>query len=132
VWMALRQAGRHGYEKMIRNDIDLAGQLFHMVDEQNDLEAVSHSLSITTFRYVPVNRKDDEHFLNKLNETLLNELQAGGKVFLSNAVIEGKYCLRVCIVNFRTTTDDLADLVRIVLEEGYRVNKVMDRLDQFI
>jgi glutamate/tyrosine decarboxylase-like PLP-dependent enzyme len=118
VWMALRQAGRHGYEKMIRNDIELAGQLYQMADMQEELEAISQSLSIATFRYVPVERRGDEDYLNKLNEKLLNGLQSGGKVFLSNAVIDGKYCLRACIVNFRTTTEDLESLIRIVVEEG--------------
>ena len=127
VWMALRQAGRSGYEKMIRNDIELAEQLYHMAEEENELEPISTSLSITAFRYVPADRKGDEDYLNKLNETLLNELQTGGKVFLSNAVVEGKYCLRVCVVNFRTTVGDLKDLVRIVLEEGKRVKKEMER-----
>ncbi len=118
VWMALRQAGRHGYEKMIRNDIELATQLYQLADKQEELEAISQSLSIATFRYVPAERRGDENYLNKLNEKLLNELQSGGKVFLSNAVIDGKYCLRACIVNFRTTTEDLESLIRIVVEEG--------------
>jgi glutamate/tyrosine decarboxylase-like PLP-dependent enzyme len=122
VWMALRQAGREGYERMIRNDIHLAKYLFDLVSSEAELEAVTHALSITTFRYVPADRKEDEPYLNKLNEALLNDLQVGGKVFLSNAVIDGKYCLRVCIVNFRTTSADLEDLVKVVLEEGQRID----------
>jgi glutamate/tyrosine decarboxylase-like PLP-dependent enzyme len=122
VWMALRQAGRSGYEAMIRNDIELAQQLYRMIDDQEELETISQSLSITTFRYIPNNRKDDEAYLNKLNEALLNDLQTGGKVFLSNAVVNGKYCLRVCVVNFRTNIEDLRELVRIVLEVGYENN----------
>jgi glutamate/tyrosine decarboxylase-like PLP-dependent enzyme len=112
---------------MIRNDIQLAEQLYRMVEQESELEPISTSLSITAFRYVPADKKDDENYLNKLNETLLNELQTGGKVFLSNAVVEEKYCLRVCVVNFRTTVGDLKDLVQIVLEEGNRVNKEMER-----
>lgn len=122
VWMALRQAGREGYEKMIRNDIHLAKYLFEMVSSEVQLEAVTQALSITTFRYVPQWAKGNEDYLNELNGRLLNKLQAGGKLFLSNAVVEGKYCLRVCIVNFRTTYADLEDLVRVVLEEGQRID----------
>ncbi|HLO83099.1 MAG TPA: aspartate aminotransferase family protein [Chitinophagaceae bacterium] len=125
VWMALRQAGRHGYEKMIRNDIELAEQLYQMALEHEELEAVSQSLSITTFRFVPEGKKDSENDLNQLNEKLLNELQSGGKVFLSNAVIDGKYCLRACFVNFRTTTEDLDGLIKIVLEEGRKIAGVL-------
>jgi hypothetical protein len=61
------------------------------------LEAVTQSLSITTFRFVPLNYSDNENqeaYLNQLNEKLLNKLQHTGEAFLSNALINGKYCLR--------------------------------------
>ena len=44
-----------------------------------------------------------EGYLNDLNRELLTRLQQGGEAYLSNAVIGGKYALRACIVNFRTT-----------------------------
>lgn len=132
VWMGLRQAGRNGYEKMIRRDINLAEKLFQLVNKEEEIEAVSHNLSITTFRYIPKDFKhritENESYLNKLNEELLNRLQAGGKVFLSNAVTDNKYCLRVCIVNFRTTFKDLQNLVEIVLEEGRKLHSVMGKV----
>jgi aromatic-L-amino-acid/L-tryptophan decarboxylase len=34
-------------------------------------------------------------------------LQKDGVVYLSNAVIGGRFALRACIVNFRTTSDDI-------------------------
>ncbi len=52
----------------------------------------------------------------------MDELQAGGEVFLSNAVINGKYCLRACIVNLRTQASDLEALVEIVVRQGNRVD----------
>jgi len=126
-WLGLRQAGRDGYEKMIRHNIGLAKNLFELVSKQAELEATSHSLSITTFRYVPHDLSEPsiagENYLNILNEQLLNNLQAGGKVFLSNAIVDQKYCLRVCIVNFRTTPDNLESLVKIVLEEGGKIDR---------
>src|SRR6266540_6124908 len=111
---------------MIRNNIELAKNLFHLVTKEEELQAVSNNLSITTFRYIPKDLLEDsiakESYLNTLNKELLNSLQAGGKVFLSNAVIDQKYCLRVCIVNFRTSYDDLKTLIEIVLNEGKRLD----------
>ena len=34
-------------------------------------------------------------------------LQRGGEIFVSNAVIGGRYALRACIVNFHTTAADV-------------------------
>ena len=49
---------------------------------------------------------------------LLERLQKGGEAFVSNAVIDGSYFLRVCIVNFRTTEDDIRALPEIVKRVG--------------
>ena len=126
VWLGIRQAGKTGYQKLIRKDIELAKKLFHMVAEEEELEAITQNLSITTFRFVPKKlneqSKSREQYINKLNEGLLNALQSGGKVFLSNAIVDGKYCLRVCIVNFRTTLAEIKELVKIVLEEGRQLD----------
>ncbi|MBC7749388.1 MAG: aspartate aminotransferase family protein, partial [Methylotenera sp.] len=89
VWMALQQVGKNGYIKMINEDIELAQLLFEEAQKHPELQAITQNLSITTFRYVPLNyvqdEKIDETYLNTLNEKLLNELQRGGEVFLSNA-----------------------------------------------
>jgi len=49
---------------------------------------------------------------------LLLVLQKGGELFLSNAVVDGKYLLRACVVNFRTSTDDIDALPEIIVREG--------------
>jgi len=67
--------------------------------------------------------QNDERYLNKLNETLLNELQQGGEVFLSNAVVMEKYCLRACIVNFRTTKKDVEEIIEIIVRKGRKIHK---------
>jgi glutamate/tyrosine decarboxylase-like PLP-dependent enzyme len=127
VWLALQQAGRSGYEKMIREDIELSKLLFIMADSHPRLEAVTQNLSITTLRYIPVDYSGDtenrDDYLNTLNEALLNELQQGGEVFLSNAVVGGKYCLRACIVNFRTSKKDVEEIVEIIVREGGKMHE---------
>jgi aromatic-L-amino-acid/L-tryptophan decarboxylase len=129
VWMALQQAGKNGYIEMISEDIALSQLLFSAAKEHPELEAVTQNLSITTLRYLPADtindEKIDDTYLNLLNEKLLNELQQGGKVFLSNAVVAGKYCLRGCIVNFRTSRKDILEIVDIVVQEGRKVHEVL-------
>ena len=127
VWMALQQVGKNGYIEMINEDIELSQLLFEEAQKHVELEAVAQNLSITTFRYVPTGFKQDETknetYLNTLNEKLLNELQQGGKVFLSNAVVADKYCLRCCIVNFRTSRKDIVEIVDIIVSEGRKIHE---------
>jgi aromatic-L-amino-acid decarboxylase len=112
VWMGLRAAGRQGLIQTIAEDIALARQLFDEVKKYPALEALTTGLSITTFRYNPPGDAD----LNTLNERLLDRIQKSGELFLSNAIIDGKFALRACIVNFRTQPADIAAIPRLVLK----------------
>ena len=124
VWMALRQAGRDGYLKMIGDDIRLAKHLHSLASAHPELEALSSGLSITTFRYVPpelrrlVGSAGTEEYLNSLNQDILSRIERGGEVFLSNAVVDGKFALRACIVNFRTSIEDVEALPALIARIG--------------
>ena len=122
VWIALMQVGRAGYIRMINGNIQLSRLLFELAQKHPQLEAVTQHLSITTLRYIPKSA-EDETYLDKLNETLLNKLQQGGKVFLSNAVVHKKYCLRACIVNFRTSKKDIEEIIGTIVEEGEKIHQ---------
>ena len=122
VWLALQQVGREGYEQMIADDIRLARALFERVPQYAELEALTQSLSITTFRFVPTDLdpgdKKAASYLDELNLELMTRLQASGEAYLSNAVVHGKFAMRACIVNFRTSLADIEALLPIVVRMG--------------
>jgi glutamate/tyrosine decarboxylase-like PLP-dependent enzyme len=135
VWLCIRQAGREGYQRMIGDNIRLAEALYELVNERAELEALSYSLSITTFRYVPQDLKgiaDAEPYLNQLNSELLTRLQVGGEVFLSNAMLRGKFALRTCIVNFRTSIEDIRALPELVVRLGAKIDATLRQRDSSI
>jgi len=129
VWLGLRQAGREGYRATIRDDIALSEQLYRLVDEHPDFEARSINLSIATFRYVPADLQSSgevvAEYLNKLNASLLASIQNSGQIFLSNAVVDGDYLLRACVVNFRTTQADIEVISEIVAETAQDLDERM-------
>jgi glutamate/tyrosine decarboxylase-like PLP-dependent enzyme len=122
VWLALQQVGRDGYVRMLSDDIRLAQELFRLIPHYPALEALTQSLSITTFRYVPTDLVSGDEkvgqYLDELNRELLTRLQNGGEAYISNAVIHGKFALRVCIVNFRTSLADVEALLPLVVRLG--------------
>ena len=122
VWLALRAAGRSGYEALIRGDIELARSLFELADAHPELRAASHHLSITTFRYVPPDVDEADEYLNALNKALLAKIQASGDFYVSNAVVDGVYLLRACVVNFRTTDADMDAIAETVVAMGREVH----------
>jgi glutamate/tyrosine decarboxylase-like PLP-dependent enzyme len=131
VWLALRQVGRDGYEQMIADDIALARELFVRVDAHDDLEAWTQNLSITTFRYVPRELKEETEthgeYLNTLNRLVLRRLQERGEAFVSHALVKGSFLLRACVVNFHTTLDDIAILPDVVASVGAEVDREICR-----
>ena len=131
VWLALQQAGRAGYVRMIGDDIRLSQRLFTLVQEHPELEAVTQDLSIATFRYVPADLKGEiggsevGTYLNELNQALVERIQNGGEAFVSNAVVGGRYVLRCCIVNFNTREQDVEALPGIVARVGREVDTAL-------
>lgn len=128
VWLALRQAGAAGYRGMIASDMALSRDMADAVRRHDELVLVTQALSITTFRCVPrdlrarVGTPEVERHLDTLNRTVLDRLQRGGRAFVSNAVVDGRYVLRACIVNFHATSADVQATVALAARLGRTVD----------
>ena len=128
VWLALRQAGASGYRRMISGDIQLSRAMASAVARRADLELVTQELSITTFRYVPpalrprLSEARVAEYIDTLNRELLGAIQRGGEVFVSNAVVQGRFVLRACIVNFHTELADVEAVPEIVGRVGVELD----------
>ncbi len=130
VWMMLKGVGTDALGAAIEKDLACARHLETLVNASEDFEMLALvELSIFCFRYVPPQLKralatadegerariDAE--LDALNERLLIELQRDGSSYLSNTRLRGRFSLRGCVMNYRTTPRDmeilLADLRRL-------------------
>jgi aromatic-L-amino-acid decarboxylase len=56
--------------------------------------------------------------LDAHNLRLVAALQETGEVWVAPARVDGVVCLRPCIVNYRTTDDDVRALVELAREAG--------------
>jgi glutamate/tyrosine decarboxylase-like PLP-dependent enzyme len=127
IWVSLLAHGWSAYQRRIAHDVALARYLFDRASSHEELETVGPppELSIACFRYVPRALRGDpaaEEYLNALNERLMADLQLGGRVFPSNAVIAGRFAIRACLVNFRTEVTDLDALVDEAVTRGRRLH----------
>jgi glutamate/tyrosine decarboxylase-like PLP-dependent enzyme len=118
VWLTLQYYGRRRIAQAISEDIELAVYLGELVSSADDFELLAPvELSICCFRYVPERGLSDAQ-LDQLNEKLMELVQKGGRAYLSNATVNGKFALRACITNFRTTKADIEETVAAVREAG--------------
>jgi glutamate/tyrosine decarboxylase-like PLP-dependent enzyme len=84
-----------------------------MVGDAAELELLAPvELSAVCFRYRGTAAAAD---LDRLNGSILKRLIERGRIYLSNASINGCFALRACFVNHRTTDADAAGIVPEVL-----------------
>jgi aromatic-L-amino-acid decarboxylase len=122
VWVSLLAHGRGAYGRRIAHDAALAGYLGALVEEHPDFELMCPPrLSICCFRYRPRDWAGTEEELDRANERLMTAIHADGRVYCSNAVIDGRFGLRACIVNFRTEAPDIERLLSVAAELGARM-----------
>jgi aromatic-L-amino-acid/L-tryptophan decarboxylase len=126
VWTSLLAHGTRAYGERISHDAALARYLGGLVEAHPDLELASPvGLSICCFRYVPADLPDApgrDAYLDRLNERLMTEVQLDGRVLYSNAVVDGRFVLRACLVNFRTEAGDMDAVVDVTTELGGRLD----------
>lgn len=129
IWMLLRYYGAPRIAASIAEDNALAAYFGSRVEAAEDFELLAPvELSICCFRYVPPDARlrlataDEavrvvvERELNELNERILRAVQRGGRAYVSNALLRGKFALRACIINFRTTRRDIEATLDIIRE----------------
>jgi aromatic-L-amino-acid/L-tryptophan decarboxylase len=109
VWMTLKHAGFNGIRDAVAGNIALARYLADAVARDPDLELVATGLSVVCFR----RRGDDA-----LNRRILERLQLGGDAFLTSTDLNGRFVLRACIVNYRSTPDDVDRMLAAVRQSA--------------
>lgn len=106
VWMTLKHFGLDGLREIVAGNIALARYLAERIAATPQLELVATGeLSVVCFR----SRGDDA-----VNRALLDRLQLGGEVFITSTELGGRFVLRACIVNDRSTREDIDRLIEAI------------------
>jgi aromatic-L-amino-acid decarboxylase len=118
LWLAFRVHGAQAIAAAIERNLLQARLLADLVREDPRLELlVEPQLSAVCFRLVP----PDHTAADAHNATLAAAIAADGRIVLAAATVDGVPCLRACIVNHRTTEDDVRTIVEVVRELGDRL-----------
>src|SRR5207248_5486862 len=127
VWMLLKGVGLDFLGDAIESNLACARHFESMVRASDDFEMVAPvELSIFCFRHVPVQlRNESPQAIDAFNERLLIGLQRDGSSYLSNATLSGRFALRGCVLNYRTTLRDM----EILLDDLRRVARSLPTSD---
>ena len=112
LWLLIKSIGATKLSEAVEGNMRCARYFADLVDASDDFEMLAPvGLSVFCFRYAPRGYPGD---LDELNERVLVNLQRGGTSYLSNARVNGKFALRGCVVNYRTTEQDMEVLLEDV------------------
>jgi glutamate/tyrosine decarboxylase-like PLP-dependent enzyme len=119
IWMTLRYYGTRRIAAAIADDNLLAQYLGEQVNGADDFELLAQvELSICCFRYLPARLRESRNSngaaLDDFNTRLMHAIQRGGDAYLSNATVNGKFALRICITNFRTSRADIDTTLEVI------------------
>ena len=113
LWAVLRCHGRSGLERHIRSGVELARKFERWVSETDGWELCApRRFSVVCFRL----QGDDRR-----NRELLERVNASGEMFISHAVLNGRYVLRLAIGQMNTSEDDVRRAWDVLVGEAAQV-----------
>lgn len=122
VWMSVKEHGLDRFGRMMARNVEQAHYLGSLINAHTEMELMAPiGLDIVCFRYNPGGLDDEA--LNELNREVLVELQERGIAAPSFTTLNGRYCLRVAIANFRSTQADFDALAEAVVRLGRMVHR---------
>jgi glutamate/tyrosine decarboxylase-like PLP-dependent enzyme len=111
LWLSLRYYGLNAFQESIEEDLRLARVLADSIDAEPKLERLAPvALSAVCFRFIGCSGNIDAR-----NRSILSQVVRRGRVYISNAAVHNKFALRACVVNHRTTEEDVQSIVSEVL-----------------
>jgi len=123
IWLSVRALGLVWFRQLVQRGYDLARLAEGLLRQHAEFEILSpRQLSILCFRFVPLNLQgtgsEREHLIDHCNLALIDAVRATGRVFLSSTRLQGRVALRLCFVNWRTTTADVEEVIALLLRLG--------------
>jgi aromatic-L-amino-acid decarboxylase len=105
LWMVIRAYGSEGLATMISGHIELARRLAAAIEAEPGWELLAPvPFSTVCFRRHP-DGVDDEAALRRLNEAIIEHVNADGRAFVSHTDLGGRYAIRVAIGNMATSAE---------------------------
>ena len=123
VWLPLMLHGVQTFESLLNEKLNLTKWMHaRFVELNDDLEKRVPSvqieiieppqLSILAFRLCDPNASNEQN--NELNRRWLDEINRDGSIMISPTLLDGKFILRICVLNFRTHIERMQKALHVI------------------
>jgi aromatic-L-amino-acid/L-tryptophan decarboxylase len=123
LWFVIRSFGVTGLQEKVRYHLQLAQELKSWIEDNDQFELLAPVLfNLVCFRFHPkgVDHTDE---LNKLNEQLLLELNATGKMYISHTKLNGMYSLRMVTGQTNVRSEHVMNAWKLICEKAEYLKK---------
>ena len=122
VWLSVQRYGLAAHRAEIARAIGLARMAETRIRDEPDLELLSpQSLGIVCFRFRGTGSAPPAA-LDHLNQRILDDVVESGFAMISSTRVRGHFSLRFCVLNYRTTEDDVVRTLARIAEAGRRLS----------
>jgi aromatic-L-amino-acid/L-tryptophan decarboxylase len=116
IWVSVNYFGVAAFRAAIDRCLDLAAHAERLIADAPELQVLSPAqFGVVCFRVHPPG-VDDPQALDTLNERVNAAANATQRVLMSSTRLRGAYSLRLCILNYRTTAQDVEGVIALVRE----------------
>jgi len=118
LWFVIRMFGVKGLQEKLRFHISMAAEFERRLINTGNFEILAPRLfSLLCFRYHPEGNLDEEQ-LDRLNEELLNALNATGRIYISHTRLKGRYTLRFMVAQTNTAMEHINEAWQLLLDKS--------------
>jgi aromatic-L-amino-acid decarboxylase len=121
LWFVIRYFGVDGIVNILREHLRLAKLFAEWIDAHPKFEKMAQvNFGVVCFRFHPADI-NDENELNQLNETLMNNVNDTGRLFISHTKINGKYMIRLSVSGLRTEEKNVKNAWILIRKESEKL-----------
>jgi glutamate/tyrosine decarboxylase-like PLP-dependent enzyme len=113
-YMSIKTFGLQEFRKAISYNIELAEAVEDLLRKSFSWEVISPAtLAVINFRYNPIGENLSEKKLDKINQHISAQVVASQKALLVTTVLNKQVVLRMCLINPRTTLNDVKETLAL-------------------
>lgn len=119
VWMSVQTFGMAAFRRAVSHGMELAHRIEEYVEDSPVLEMLTPAtLGIACFRVNPANTDLGEDALEEINRTVLARVFWEDRAFISSTLLHGTFALRMCVINYSTTWNDVHETLEVISKFG--------------
>ncbi len=113
-YMSIKTYGLNTFKEAVAYNIKLAERTEKMLRKSRKWEIISPAtLAVINFRYNPIGLNLSEKELDALNQEISKRIVASKEALLVTTILNNQVVLRMCLINPKTTLDDIKETLTL-------------------